>query len=177
MATLGKMVGGSIGGSGAIVARREIMECGNPKARPREYVFTAGTFSGNPLNSAAGYAALDVIDRAEGALNRHANGLGERFRDGMNKVFERHDFPAQAAGCCTTNGVAFTEKLQIKSAYDFEKRNDTEKLYKWHMYLATRHGIYTYPGSGAIFLTAMHTEEDIDRLVASTEEFVKTELA
>jgi glutamate-1-semialdehyde 2,1-aminomutase len=177
MATLGKMVGGAIGGSGAIVAKREIMECGNPKTRPREYVLTGGTFSGNPLNSAAGYAALDVIDRAEGALNTHANGLGERFRDGMNKVFARHDFPAQAVGCCSTNGVAFTEKLPIKSAYDFEKRTDTEKLYKWHMYLATRHGIYTYPGSGAIFLTAMHTEEDIDKLIANTEEFVKTELA
>ena len=172
--TLGKIVGGAIGGSGAIVGKREIMEAGNPKTRPPgECVFTGGTFSGNPLNSAAGYAALDVIDRAEGRLNKHANRLGERFRDGLNEVFERYSFPAQAVGCCSTNGVAFTERLPVKSVLDYKANADKEKLYKWHMYLATYHGIYTYPGFGAIFIAAVHTKEDIDHLIATTEEFVR----
>ncbi|MCS7116624.1 MAG: aminotransferase class III-fold pyridoxal phosphate-dependent enzyme [Nitrososphaerota archaeon] len=178
LTTLGKIVGGAIGGSGAIVGKREIMEYGNPKARPAgSYVLTGGTFSGNPLNSAAGYAALDVIDRAEGRLNEHANRLGERFRKGLNEIFERYNFPAQAVGCCSTNGVAFTDKLPIKSAQDYKAKANAEKLYKWHMYLATHHGIYTYPGSGGIFITAVHTQEDIDHLIASTEEFVRKELA
>ncbi|MFQ6077361.1 MAG: aspartate aminotransferase family protein, partial [Candidatus Bathyarchaeia archaeon] len=104
LTTLGKMVTGAIGGSGAIIGKEEVMEVGNPKKRPPgECPLTGGTFSGNPMNSAAGYAALDVIDRAKGKLNEHANKLGERFRDGLNEVFQRYNFPAQAVGCCSTN--------------------------------------------------------------------------
>jgi len=176
LTTLGKLVGGTMGSSGAIVGKREVMDVGNPKSRPRhEHVFTGGTFSGNPLNSAAGYAALDVIDRAEGRLNAHANGLAERFRNGLNDIFERYSYSAQAVGCCSANGVAFTDKLPIKSALEYRARASREKMYLWHMYLASQYGIYTPPGLGAIFVSAVHNTDDIDHLIASTEEFVRKE--
>jgi len=171
---LGKMVGGAIAGSGAIVGKEEIMETGNPKTTPRDRcVFTGGTFSGNPLNSAAGYAALDAIDKAHGELNEHANRLGEKFRNGLNEVFERHEFPAQAVGCCSANSVAFTE-LPVRSPTDYRTRSNMESLYKWHIYLATHSNIYTSPTS-CIFISAIHTEKDIEHLIESTEEFVKEE--
>ena len=176
MAALGKMVGGAICGSGAIVGKREIMEMGDPKKRvyPDKCARTEGTFSGNPLTSAAGHAALDAIDKARGKLNDHANRLGERFRNELNEIFQSYDFPACAVGCCSTNGVAFTDKSPT-SATDYMMKTNPQMLYKWHMYLATHCGIYTYPGSGGIFISAVHTEADIDSLVEGTEEFVRRE--
>jgi glutamate-1-semialdehyde 2,1-aminomutase len=176
LATLGKIVGGSIGGSGAIVGKEEIMSVADPKKQGLgEVPFTGGTFSGNPLNSAAGYAALDVIDRADGILNEHANKLGERLRNGLNSVFRKYEFPAQAVGCGSCNSVAFTDKLPIKSVTEYKQRQNHGVLYKWHMYLAVHYGIYTYPGGGAFYIMTPHTNEDIDRVIAATEDFVKKE--
>lgn len=173
MTSLGKMVGGAIGGSGAIVGRKEIMEMGNPiNIKPDSCVFTGGTFSGNPLNSAAGHAALEAIDRADGELCKRANRMGEKFRTGMNEIFESHRFPAQAVGCCSTNAVAFSRKLPVRNPSEFGRVNDRDALYLWHMYLATMCGIYTYPGRGGICISAVHTNRDVDHLLKSTEKFV-----
>lgn len=172
---LGKMVGGATAGSGAIVGKKEYMAEGNPKERSHEKcVFTGGTFSGNPLTSAAGYAALDAIDKAGGQLNRHANNLGEKFRKELNEVFEKHDFSAQAVGCCSTNSVAFTDELPVRTPADYMTRANKDMLYKYHMYLATHGDIYTNPGS-CIFISAVHTEKDVDHLVDCTEDFVRKE--
>jgi len=175
MAGLGKNVGGSIGGSGAIVGKTEIMEAANPTGKKsEEYAFTGGTFAGNPLNSAAGYAALDIIDKAEGRLNRHANTLGERFRKGLNDVFERHKFPAQAVGCGSFNNVCFTQTLPVKDSHDFLQKNDRKKAYKYRIWLMTYAGIICQSG---FYISAVHTTKDIDDLIAATEDYVKREKA
>lgn len=171
MATLGKMVTGGIAGAGAVVGKREIMAITNPKTHERgKFAETCGTFSGNPMCMAAGYAALDVIDKAEGRLNQYANRLGGRFREELNEVFERYNFPAQAVGCGSTNGVVFTKNLPVKSYFDVVK-GSKEEAYKYRLWLMTHAGIYT---TGAFFISSAHTDEDMNLLIKSTEEFVSS---
>jgi len=43
------------------------------------------------------------------------------------------------------------------------------------MWLATRYKIYTYPGVGAFFISTVHKDEEIDAIIAATEEFVRME--
>lgn len=172
LTVFGKMVAGGIPGAGAVAGKSEFMEATNPKThKPGEYAATCGTFSGNPLCSAAGHAALDVIDRAGGGLNRHGNELGERFRNGLNDLFERYEYPAQAVGCGSMNGVVFTEKLPVRTCYE-ARAGDPEELYKYRLWLMTHAGIYT---TGAFFISAVHTYDHIDDIISATEDFIKKE--
>jgi glutamate-1-semialdehyde aminotransferase len=95
------------------------------------------------------------------------------MRKGLNDVFMKHDFPATAVGCGSIASVGFGQQ-HIETYYDFQK-SDMNMLYKWHMWLATRYNIYTYPGVGAFFISAVHTDEEIDAIITATEEFVKME--
>jgi ornithine--oxo-acid transaminase len=74
---LGKALGGGIMPISAIVADHEVME-----------VFTPGThgstFGGNPLASAVGIAALDVL--VDERLDENAERLGKIFRDELRKI-------------------------------------------------------------------------------------------
>jgi ornithine--oxo-acid transaminase len=75
--TLGKALGGGVLPVSAVVASRELMS-----------VFTPGshgsTFGGNPLASAVGLAALDVLD--EDNLAENATVMGELFRQKLAAV-------------------------------------------------------------------------------------------
>lgn len=74
---LGKALGGGIMPISAIVADHEVMD-----------VFTPGThgstFGGNPLASAVGIAALDVL--VDEKLDENAERLGKIFRDELRKI-------------------------------------------------------------------------------------------
>lgn len=172
LAVLGKMVSGGIGSAGGFCGKSEIMEMANPKIpgyERWERATTAGTFSGNSLSMAAGYAALDLIDKAEGSLNRHANKLGEKAKKELNQFFEEEKIKAQAVGTGSMISVYFTEK-PIKSCYDLEA-TDKKALYRYHLWLVTQ-GVYTLLGKN-FYISAVHTEEDIDYLVEKTREYFK----
>jgi len=74
---LGKALGGGIMPISAIVADHEVMD-----------VFTPGThgstFGGNPLASAVGIAALEVLE--EEKLDQNADRLGKIFREEVGKI-------------------------------------------------------------------------------------------
>jgi len=74
---LGKALGGGIMPISAIVADHEVMD-----------VFTPGThgstFGGNPLASAVGIAALEVLENEK--LDENAERLGKIFRDEVKKI-------------------------------------------------------------------------------------------
>ncbi len=173
--TLGKMVTGGFAGAGGIAGKREIMEIANPIGKEKwECAATWGTFTGSPLQMAAGYAALQVIDHAGGRLNRYANRLGQKLRDGLNEIFERHAFPAEAVGCASISGICFTKQLPIKTPLEYAAKQNYAMLRKWHMWLMTYAGIFHNPGS-ASSLGATHSIEDIDTYLESAEDFVKKE--
>lgn len=168
LTVLGKNVTGGIGGAGAFCGGHAIMEVANPKVyEPEKTAKTGGTFSGNALNMAAGLACLKFIANANGALNRHANRLGDKAKERLNDFFEKKKVKAQAIGTGSFLHVAITDK-HISIADDLLEANKQEQ-YKYHLWLITQ-GIYISPGSN-FYISAVHTQNDIDALIEKTQEY------
>jgi glutamate-1-semialdehyde 2,1-aminomutase len=157
LTTLGKVIGGGLP-VGAYGGRKDIMEL----IAPLGPVYQAGTLSGNPLAVAAGLAML-----------RHLKAHPE--------VYSRLE--ANAARLCaaappgvTVNrvGSMFTMFFtsQPVTDYDSAKRSDTVRFGNFFRAMLQR-GVYLAPSQfEAAFVSAAHSEEDIQRtMTAAAESF------
>jgi glutamate-1-semialdehyde 2,1-aminomutase len=152
LTTLGKVIGGGLP-VGAYGGRRAIMS----QVAPAGPIYQAGTLSGNPLAVAAGLAML-------------------RYLKGHPEVYAQMD--ARAARLCsaapagvTVNrvGSMFTFFFTDQAVTDYvsAKRSDTAKFGRYFRAMLER-GVYLAPSQfEAAFLSAAHTDEDIDRTIAA----------
>jgi glutamate-1-semialdehyde 2,1-aminomutase len=164
LTTLGKIVGGGMP-VGAYGGRAEIMD----HILPAGKVFQAGTLSGNPLATAAGIATLMELrdrppyDRLEALSARLAKGLDEA---------------ATAAGVPHTVarvGSMMTLFFNPEPVHDWPAaaRCDTQAFARYFWGLMDR-GVYM-PCSQyeALFVSAAHTEADIDATVAAARDVLR----
>ena len=158
MTTMGKIVGGGMP-VGAYGGSAEIMNSISPDGP----VYQAGTLSGNPLAMACGLATLKVLqdtnpyDRLDEVTSRLVDGLDQAATDaGLDHVVARV-------------GSMFTLFFNPEpvTSYDVSARNDTERFAAYHRGMLD-HGIYL-PCSQfeANFVSAAHTDEDIDATLAA----------
>ena len=161
MTTLGKIVGGGMP-VGAYGGRAEIMNSISPDGP----VYQAGTLSGNPLAMACGLATLKVLreqdpyPQLEEMTSRLVDGLDTAAADaGLDHVVARV-------------GSMFTLFFNPEpvTSYDVSARNDTERFAAYHRGMLD-HGIYL-PCSQfeANFVSAAHTEQDVDSTIAAARE-------
>ncbi len=155
LTTLGKVIGGGLP-VGAYGGRRDIMN----HVAPAGPVYQAGTLSGNPLAVAAGLAML-----------RHLNAHPDIY----------HRLETRAAALCaaappgiTVNrvGSMFTFFFTDGPVTDYEsaKRSDTARFGRFFRAMLER-GVYLAPSQfEAAFVSAAHTEEDIQQTVAAARE-------
>lgn len=155
MTCLGKVVGGGMP-LAVYGGKREIMQ----KIAPLGPVYQAGTLSGSPLAIAAGLATLsalnaDVYARLEALSTRLQVGLERALRDA------HVDGVVQRVGSMLT---LFFHRGPVRSWTDAAE-SDRERFARFHRGLLSR-GVY-YPPSQfeAAFVSAAHTDEDIDRTI------------
>ncbi|MBI5880057.1 MAG: aspartate aminotransferase family protein [Chloroflexi bacterium] len=86
-----KIIGGGFP-VGAFGGRAEIMELFNPAHAKINH---AGTFNGNPVTMAAGFAAMEHLTREKIA---HANAMGDAVRRGFVEVLEEQGIRGQVTG-------------------------------------------------------------------------------
>jgi len=159
MTCLGKIVGGGMP-LAAYGGRRAIME----KIAPLGPVYQAGTLSGNPV---AVSAALVTLSKLNDALYARVEALGARLEDGFARAAKRHavDARVQRVGSMLT---LFFAKGPIRNWSD-AKACDTERFGKWHRAMLAR-GVYWPPSQfEAAFISAAHTENDIDETIAACD--------
>jgi glutamate-1-semialdehyde 2,1-aminomutase len=154
MTTMGKVIGGGLP-VGAYGGRADIMN----KVAPAGPIYQAGTLSGNPLAVSAGLAALKRLKK-ENPYPRLEE-LGSRLEAGIRKV----------AGSLQFNrvGSMFTLFFTDQPVRDFDsaKKCDTQRFNRFFHSLLEQ-GIYLPPSQfEAAFISAAHTNEDIDRTVAA----------
>ena len=133
---------------------------------PAGKVFQAGTLSGNPVATAAGIATLDVLrsdppyTRLEQLSARLASGLAEAARtSGIPHALTR------AGGMMT---LFFCP--QPPRDWPSARQADTQRFARFFWGLLDR-GVY-WPCSQfeALFVSAAHTEADIDATIAAARE-------
>ncbi len=158
--TLGKIIGGGLP-VGAYGGRSDIME----HLAPQGPVYQAGTLSGNPLAMTAGYTTLKIIDESEGFYEKLEK-LSSRLENGLRLALANAGMKAVINRVGSMFTLFFTEKEAVNTFADVNTC-DTE-LFARFFRLSLEGGIYLAPSQfEAGFVSAAHTEEDIDRTVAA----------
>ncbi len=161
LTTLGKIIGGGMP-VGAFGGRRDIME----RLAPLGPVYQAGTLSGNPVSMAAGLATLELLC-APGfheRLGKHTDLLIA----GLRAAAARAGVPLATNHVCGMFGFFFSNAAVV-DGYAKVMASDVAHFNRFfHAMIAA--GMYFAPSAfEAGFLSAAHTEADIDATVTAAE--------
>jgi glutamate-1-semialdehyde 2,1-aminomutase len=123
-------------------------------------VYQAGTLSGNPLATAAGLAALALLDdRAYETLSARA----ERLASGLAKAFADAGVAVQVPRVASLVGVFFGDDLPVD--FDGARRTDEARYAQWFHRMLER-GVALAPGAYEVmFPGTTHSDAIIDAIV------------
>jgi glutamate-1-semialdehyde 2,1-aminomutase len=160
LSTFGKVIGGGLN-VGAYGGRRDVMSA----VAPLGPVYQAGTLSGNPLATAAGIAALDLLDAA--AYER-LDATAARLADGLAAAV-----PGASVGRVgPLVGLFFSPSMPRD--YDEARTTDTERFARFFHAMLDR-GIALAPGAYEILFPGLaHTDELVDEIVAAAADAATT---
>ena len=155
---LGKIIGGGLP-VGAYGGKKEIMD----HIAPTGAVYQAGTLSGNPLAVTAGIEMLNLLSQpgVYDDLEKKSERLCHGFKDNVKQ--------AGVTATFTRVGSMFSMFFTDQEIVSFEsvKTSDTH-LFKRYFNAMLEEGIYIAPSQfEAGFMSAVHTDEDIDATLAA----------
>jgi glutamate-1-semialdehyde 2,1-aminomutase len=158
LTTLGKVIGGGMP-VGAFGGRAEIMD----RLAPLGPVYQAGTLSGNPVAVAAGLKTLEKIS---------VPGFFDALTAQTRRLVEGFNAAAKDAGilaCADSVGGMFGLYFSAKppTSYAEVMASDKESFNRF-FHLMLHEGVYLAPSAfEAGFVSAAHTDEDIDATLAA----------
>ena len=162
---LGKVIGGGMP-VGAFGGKHDIMN----HIAPEGPVYQAGTLAGNSISMASGLATLEAIsapDFFDPIIQRT-----EYLVEGLVERARHAGIPLSGNQAGTMWGIFFTEEDQIYR-YDQVISCDTSRFSTFFHGMLER-GIYLAPASfEAGFMSAAHSEEDIENTLAAAAEVFK----
>jgi glutamate-1-semialdehyde 2,1-aminomutase len=159
LSTFGKVIGGGLP-VGAYAGRSELMS----QVAPLGGVYQAGTLSGNPLATAAGSKALELL-AADPALLSRLERLGRALVDGLAAHARRLGIPLVGAAAGAMWGIFFAERAPRDRA---EAGKADHARYARFFHALLEEGVYLAPsGYEAAFLTAAHGEPEIEQTLAA----------
>jgi len=159
--TFGKIIGGGMP-VGAYGGSRALME----QVSPLGGVYQAGTLSGNPVAMAAGLAMLGQLE-GNRALYEGLEKRAKRLAEGL-----RAALPG-----CTVNQIGsllsvFFTPGPVRT-YDDAARCDTQAYARYFRHMLDA-GVYLAPAQFEVmFVSAAHTDEDIERTIRAAEAYEK----
>jgi len=171
LTVLGKIIGGGLP-IGAVCGRRDVMEhMDHLKYSGLDYAYHGGTFAGNALSLAAGLATINVLEHQP--VHDHIDELGKMSRDGLNAIFEKNAFPAQAAGVGSLVSIHMINKKPLRDVTGHAMSDHQQSKTLFNHLLANGilvlipemlHGAISYA----------HSVEDIRKLLSTVEQYVQT---
>lgn len=168
LTTLGKVLGGGLPVAGYGGAR-ELME----QVAPLGAVYQAGTLSGNPLGMAAGLAQLRVLER-ERPFDRLER-LTSRLVAGIVEAARGRGIPVSGESVGSMWGVHFTEG-PVRDYRD-ARQADSAFFARYFRACLERGVLFAPSAFEAGFLSAAHTEENVDRTVGLVGEALDAAVA
>jgi glutamate-1-semialdehyde 2,1-aminomutase len=162
LTTLGKIIGGGLP-VGAYGGRAELMDM----IAPLGPVYQAGTLSGNPLAMAAGIAMLRELKTRPG-IYQQLEQRSAALVDGVLVAAKNKGVPLTA----NRVGSMFTWFFQSSEVRDWDTaaKSDTQAFAKFHRAMLEQ-DIYLPPSQyEAMFMSAAHSEVDIQQTIAAAAE-------
>ena len=164
LTTMGKIIGGGV----PVAAYGGSAELMNNVA-PLGPVYQAGTLAGNPLAMRAGIATLKELSRP--GLYEGLHALNKKLGVGLGVALKEAGLQAQINSIGSLSTMFFTEKPVTN--YDEAKTSNT-KLYGAFFREMLNRGILLAPSQfEAAFVSASHTDADIDRTIIAAKESLK----
>jgi glutamate-1-semialdehyde 2,1-aminomutase len=164
LTTLGKIIGGGLP-MAAYGGRRDVMEM----VAPLGPVYQAGTLSGNPLAMRAGLATLPHLEAPNfyDSLSRKSGRLGE----GLREALKDSGVVGQVNVAASLLTLFFTSEAVLD--YSDAKKSDTARFAAFFTEMLDR-GIFLPPSQfEALFVSAAHTDADIERTISAAGESLK----
>ncbi|MEM9233260.1 MAG: aminotransferase class III-fold pyridoxal phosphate-dependent enzyme [Pseudomonadota bacterium] len=168
LATYGKVLGGGMP-IGAVAGRAGVMDTfdggfwqyGDESVPGAGVTFFAGTFVRHPLAIAAAYASLNYLKSAGPALQQGINSKAGRLETSLNQLFADKDVPFHM--------VRFGSQM-------FLRTGDLGPMASLFFYHLRDRGVHLLEGFPC-YMTAAHTDEDVDFVLAAAEESLNEMLA
>jgi glutamate-1-semialdehyde 2,1-aminomutase len=162
LTTLGKVIGGGLP-VGAYGGRAGLVSL----VAPEGPVYQAGTLSGNPLAMAAGLAQLRAIEADPGLYDR-LDRLGTLLEEGLRDAIAAGGHPCRVARVGSMWTLFFNPREVTD--WDVAARSDTARYGRFFHAMLER-GFSLAPSQfEANFLSAAHTEADVEATVAAARE-------
>ncbi len=165
LTAMGKIIGGGLpvaayGGS------REIMQ----HLAPLGPVYQAGTLSGNPLAMRAGLATLPKLETP--GFYEDLDRKTARLAEGLRKALRENSIAAKVNVAGSLLTIFFAEG-EVRD-YTDAKKSDSRKFAAFFQAMLER-GIFLPPSQfEALFISAAHTDVDIDRTIEAARESLKS---
>jgi len=133
-------------------------------------VYQAGTLAGNPLAMRAGIATLKELGKP--GVYEGVEALAKRLVAGLKKAIAEAGVAAQVNSIGSLSTIFFAP--QAVSNYGDAKKSDTKTYARFFREMLNR-GIFLAPSQfEAAFVSAAHTEADIERTIVAAGETLKS---
>ncbi|HVB87839.1 MAG TPA: glutamate-1-semialdehyde 2,1-aminomutase [Candidatus Dormibacteraeota bacterium] len=161
LSVMGKIIGGGLPVA-AYGGRRDIMEM----VAPLGPVYQAGTLSGNPLAMSAGLATLPKLQ--EEGFYDSLNAKAQYLADGLRDALRHSGISGRVNRSASLLTLFFTPDEATN--YAQAKRSDV-KLFATFFSEMLNRGVLLPPSQfEALFVSAAHANEDIDRTISAARE-------
>ncbi len=163
LTTMGKIIGGGLP-VGAYGGPKEIMDL----VAPLGPMYQAGTLSGNPLAMAAGCATLKQLHERKDEVYPRLDKLSASLVEGVAAAAKDAGVPL----CYNRVGSMFTWFFKAGPVTDWDSasKSNIEAFGKFFRSMLDS-GIYLPPSQyEAAFLSAAHTEQDVEQTIAAAKQ-------
>lgn len=165
---LGKIIGGGLP-VGAYGGKKEIMD----HIAPVGAVYQAGTLSGNPLAVTAGIEMLNLLSQP--GVYEDLEQKSERLCSGFKENVKKLGITATFTRVGSIFSMFFTDQEII--SFDSVATSDVE-FFKRYFNAMLEEGIYIAPSQfEAGFMSAVHTNDDIDQTIEAQSRALKKALS
>ena len=165
LTTFGKIIGGGVPVA-AYGGRAELMN----NVAPLGPVYQAGTLAGNPLAMNAGIATLKQL--AAPGFYEAIQKRSRRLADGLRNVAKEAGVAAQVNAIGSLATMFFAPR-PVRN-YSDAKKSDTKQYGEFFRNMLER-GVFLAPSQyEAAFISAAHTDADIDHTLAAARESLKS---
>ncbi len=175
LTTLGKIVGGGLP-VGALVGKREILERTSPEKKVSKWeriLIGGGTFSSNPLTTAAGLAMLHYLKDHAREVYSLLEAKGKKVREGAQESFRREGMNATVTGIGSLfqTHFPFQKEVTLDSPHKIQQFTNIEKReVEFRIRMLTK-GVHVMHGGGGLSIT--HSDDDIEKIIRATGEVAK----
>jgi glutamate-1-semialdehyde 2,1-aminomutase len=161
LTVMGKIIGGGLPVA-AYGGKREIME----HIAPMGPIYQAGTLSGNPLAMRAGLATLPKLEVP--GFYEDVNRKSQRLAEGLRSALKDAKLHGEVNVSGSLLTMFFTD-VPVRN-YAGAKKSNAARFGAFFQNMLSR-GIFIAPSQyEALFISAAHTDADIDRAIAATHE-------